>query len=431
MTEQVKETSPIVEECSCDKVEAPKVEAQPKIEAPVVDFTPITTSLSGLAEKLASLEAKIGVRENPTIPAPTAQVATSNTSEISLGKMWEKMQESFADGRDFVLTLPYDQIRSFGVKSNGIKEAYRNYQEKVKIKEAYTLSGTHSVADLSTSVQTVPGGIDQAPIRAYTEYVSIPKGRNAHTFFTAGVPSAISQTAGTTATESSLTITSKTVTPSTISGVYFKINTDDEENVPYGLANVIVEQASKVVVDFENDDILNVVSAEGTLTPGKWLKGSDGSVITTSDYASVTLDPSAIGKASAYLRAQGYMTGGVKPVLAVHPSALDQLIRDSDITNFTQFGDPSITANGAIPSLYGVDIVPTTSVEAKTNTTNNAWNALMFVPGMSYGSASKRDVTLKFHEVAEDNQIRVNMSWRFKSVVKDANSVVRISTTQV
>ncbi|MFM7795206.1 MAG: hypothetical protein ACKO7N_00380 [Candidatus Nitrosotenuis sp.] len=291
MTEQVKETSPKVEECSCDQVEAPKVEAP--IMAPALDLTPITSSLSGLAEKLAQLEAKIGVRENPVAPAPTAQVATS-TSEISIGKMWEKMQESFSDGRDFVLTLPYDQIRSFAVKSNGIKESYRNYQEKVKIKEAYSLSGTHSVADLSTSVQTVPGGIDYAPIRQFTEYVSIPKGRNAHSFFTASLPSTGSQTPGSTPSEGSMTITAKTVTPSTITGIYFKVDTDDEEDVPYGLANVIVEQASKTVVDFENDDILNTVSKEGTLTPGKWLKGSDGSAITTSDYSGITLDPSAM-----------------------------------------------------------------------------------------------------------------------------------------
>lgn len=176
MTDQVKETSPNNEECTCGEVEAPKVEA-PTEQAKAVDLTPITSSLSGLAEKLAQLEQKIGVRENPIAPAPTAQVASS-TTEIPISKMWEKMKESFSDGRDFVLTLPYDQIRSFSVKG-GIKESYRSYAEKIKIKEAYSLSGTHSVADLSTNVQGVPGGIDYAPIRQFTEYVTIPKGRNA------------------------------------------------------------------------------------------------------------------------------------------------------------------------------------------------------------------------------------------------------------
>ena len=56
-------------------------------------------------------------------------------------------------------------------------------------------------------------------------------------------------------------------------------------------------------------------------------------------------------------------------------------------------------------------------------------NALMFIPNHSYGIAVKRDVTVKFHDIGEDNQVRVNTTWRTKTGVLDASSIVRISTT--
>ena len=55
--------------------------------------------------------------------------------------------------------------------------------------------------------------------------------------------------------------------------------------------------------------------------------------------------------------------------------------------------------------------------------------ALMFIPKHSYGIAVKRDVTVKFHDIGEDNQIRINTTWRTKSGVLDTSSIVRISTT--
>ena len=80
--------------------------------------------------------------------------------------------------------------------------------------------------------------------------------------------------------------------------------------------------------------------------------------------------------------------------------------------------------------LYGCTIVRTNAIEAKTNVTNHAYNAIMCVPQHSYGTGSKRSVTVKFHEVPEDNQIWATTNWRVKSGVIDANSIVRISTTQ-
>ena len=80
--------------------------------------------------------------------------------------------------------------------------------------------------------------------------------------------------------------------------------------------------------------------------------------------------------------------------------------------------------------LYGCTIVRTNAIQEKDNTTNDAYNAIMCVPQHSYGIGSKRSVTVKFHEVSEDNQIWATTNFRIKSGVIDANSIIRISTTQ-
>ena len=78
----------------------------------------------------------------------------------------------------------------------------------------------------------------------------------------------------------------------------------------------------------------------------------------------------------------------------------------------------------------GVQLVVTNAVEEKNNTTNDAYNAYMCVPKHSFGIGIKRDVTVKMHEIPEDNQVRVNTTWRTKAGVIDSASIVRISTTK-
>ena len=106
------------------------------------------------------------------------------------------------------------------------------------------------------------------------------------------------------------------------------------------------------------------------------------------------------------------------------------MLRDGDISSYVQFSNDNITTSGIFPTLYGCDIVATNSVTAMDNTTNDTYRNYMCVPGITFGSASKRDLNVKFHEIPENNQIGVTANWRFKSGVIDASSLVRISTAQ-
>lgn len=408
--------------------------AEETIPSWVKDLQTSYASISGKLEKLTALEQSAGVRE---IPKPTATVSNVSGQNVTMQTLGSELGKAFSEGRDLKLTIPYESVRELAVSStnygkHGIKESFKPVTaRKHQIQEVgYTLSGTHTAIDQAAGVQTVPGGNDFAPLRQYTNYKSIPKGKDSATFYKKTLPDILSQTPGTTATQSTVTFTAVNIQPSTISGSYFLIDSDDEEDVPYGIASEVVDSIGQTVVDFEDNAIANTASAVGTLTPGLWINGNTGATITHSDIASMTLDPSAVGIAMRYLRNQGYLNGGVKPVLFAHPKAVDELIRDSDLTNFTQFSNDNIYKTGVFPELFGCTIVPTNSVAQTDNTTNDVYHNLMVIPGISFGSASKRDLNVKFHEIPENNQIAVTANWRYKAGVIDASSIVRISTAQ-
>jgi hypothetical protein len=390
-------------------------------------------SISGQLEKLKTKEVEIGVRKE--VPQPEAQVNNSSSDTVTMANLAEKLQKAFSEGRDLKLEIPYDQARGLAVSTqnfgrNGVKESFKTANtRKHQISEVgFTFTGTHTAIDQIPGVQTVPGGIDYAPLRQYTNYQVVPKGKNSATFYKKTLPDTLVQVAGTTVTESSMTYTAVNVSPSTIAGSYFKIDSDDEEDVPYSLATETIDAIGQTVVDYEDNDIANVVS--DAATPGLWVNGNTGATITHDDISGMTLDPSAIGKAMAYLRTQGYLKGGVRPVLFAHPTAVDQLIRDADLPNYVQFSNDNITTSGIFPTLYGCDIVSTNSVATKDNTTNDTYRNIMCIPGITFGSASKRVLNVKFHEIPENNQIGVTANWRFKSGVIDASSMVRISSSQ-
>ena len=389
-------------------------------------------SISGKLEKLTALEQAAGVR---SVPTPTAKVSNSSSDTVTMANIAEKMSKAFSEGRDLKLEIPYDQARGLAVSTqtigrNGIKESYISTgARKHQISEVgFTYSGTHTAIDQISGVQTVPGGADFAPLRQYTNYQAIAKGKDSATFYKKTLPDTPIQVAGTTVTESSMTFTAVNVQPSTIAGAYLKIDSDDEEDVPYSIATEAVDAIGQTVVDYEDNAIANTAAAAAT--PGLWMNGNSGATITHDDIASMTLDPSAIGKAMAYLRNQGYLKGGVRPVLFAHPTAVDQLIRDSDLTNFTQFSNDAITRDGVFPTLFGCDIVSTNSIAAQDNTTNDTYRNIMCIPGITFGSASKRTLNVKFHEIPEANQIGVTANWRFKGGVIDASSMVQISSSQ-
>lgn len=404
-----------------------------------------TASVERLSNEIAQLKTLIkGSNESKKPLAKVSeQSGTGSTMEFkSLKEISQDMLKAISEGHNYVFHIPLDYMRSVNVGNAdpkyGVAEAYRN--QPLSIQEAYTkpnktiheavsISGTHATQDLDTDVAIVPGGISFIPVFQFAKVKQVPQGFDRARFFKSTIPANGTQTVGSTPSEATQTLTSIEVTPSTITGVYLVGDYDEIENSPFDLLQAIVEGSAMSYDDFVATDMLTTVSAEGTLTPGLWIRGDTGATITSSDIASNTLDPNGIAFAREYLENQGYLRGGIKPVCVMHPRQWRELITSTDTTSLATRSVPDIWLKAQLEEFMGVQIVVSNAVENETAQTNNAYNALMFIPKHSYGIAVKRDVTVKFHDIGEDNQIRVNTTWRTKSGVLDATSIVRISTT--
>lgn len=430
-----------IEECACSEEmdqcpEDKKVDGKcPEVESVPTwakDLQTQYTSISGLLEKLTKVEVAAGVRE---APKPEAKISDSS-EPFNLRKAIEKVKEWVESDRTkgCAIDIPMETFRGFGIKkvktSNGVQERYRNaFDTDLKIKEALGYTGTQTNFDVDNDVAMEPGGISFVPVTQYAKYKEIEKGSAAARFFKADLPATLSQTPGTAATVGTMDIESIAVTPSTITGVHLKIDTDDIEDNPYDTVGVVVKHSVANFDDFIATDMLDTVSAEGTLTPLGWIRGDTGATVTTSDTASVTMDPTGIAEGVQRLENQGLLRGGAKPVCFLHPKQFRELVEDSELSNYVQFAKPEITQNYQMAELYGCTLVRTNAVQKQTAQTNQAYNAIMCVPQHSYGVGSKRSVTVKFHEYSESNQIYATCNWRIKSGVIDANSIIRISTT--
>lgn len=360
---------------------------------------------------------------------PTAQVGTDVTVKTftEVAHEYPKALEQFGT---YKFTIPHDVLRGINVGNGskyGVQEAYRTTPKQLK--EAVSISGTHATQDLDTDVAIVPGGISFIPVFQFAKVKEIVAGADRARFFKSTLPANGSQTVGTTPAEATQTITSIEVTPSTITGTFLIGDFDEIENSPFDLLQVIVEGSAASYEDFVATDMLTTVSGEASLTPGLWIRGDTGATITSSDIASNTLDETGIAFGREYLENQGYLRGGVKPVMFLHPRQWRELITSTNVTSLATRSVPDIWLKAQLEELMGVQLVVTNAVENFTAQTNNAFNAIMCVPKHSYGIGIKRDVTVKMHEIPEDNEVRVNTTWRTKTGVIDATSIVRISTT--
>ena len=442
-------TTDKVEECDCTakemedcpedkkvdgKCPTPEAKQETSLETSVKALQTQYASISGLLEKLTMKEIEAGVRE---VPKPEAKVSNSTNEPFNMAKAIEKVNKWIESDRSgsCSIEIPVDFLRGINTVKvrtpSGLQERYRNgYAIEQKVKEALGYTGTQALVDADGDVAMEPGGASFVPVTQFAKYKEIAKGSDKARFFKHDLPATGSQTPGTTATIGTMDIEAIDVTPSTITGVHLEIDTDDIENYPYDVVGTVVKASAAKFDDFIATDMLDTVSAEGTLTPLGWIKGTDGTTITHSDTAALTMDPTGIAKGVELLENQGLLRGGAKPVCFLHPQQFRELVEDSELSNYVQFANPSITQKYQMAELYGCTLVRTNAVQEKDNTTNDAYHAIMCIPQHSYGVGSKRSVNVKFHEVPEDNQIWATTNWRIKSGVIDANSIVRITTTK-
>ncbi len=380
-------------------------------------------------KKLASIEKTLKALSE--IKKPTAHVAGLDDGHYTWKQVAENMAPSLRKYGKFEFDINLESLRSINTKqtrdrSGAITESFR--ASPLQLQEAVSISGTHATQDLDTDVALVPGGLSFRPVFEFAKVKKIEAGMDRARFFKTTIPANGSQTVGTTPSQGTQTFTAIEVTPSTITGVYLVGDFDEIENSPFDLLQAIVEGSAASYEDFVATDMLNTKSAEATLTAGLWIRGDTGATITSSNVAAMVFDETAIAVAREYLENQGYLRGGIKPVAFLHPQQWRELITSTNVTSLATRSAPDIWLKAELEQFMGVQLVVSNAVEEKSQT-NNAYNAIVCVPKHSYGIGIKRDVTVKMHEVGEDNQVRVNTTWRTNTGVIDATSIVRVSTT--
>ena len=399
--------------------------------------------------RINNLENRMGMNKPDAVSKrPTAQVSPSNGSIYkSIEQISTEYVEALRNYGKYEFTIPLENFRSVYVGAAdpklGVREVYRamplSIQEAYRkpnkvIHEVVSISGTaHATQDLDIDVAIIPGGISFIPVFQFAKVKEIMQGFDRARFFTSTIPTGnagdYDQTAGTTPTEAVQTLTAIEVVPSQISGNFLVGDFDEIENSPFDLLQAIVEGSAASYDDFVATDMLDTESQESALTPGLWIRADDGATIASSDITpAVEFGEVGVAFAREYLEDQGYLRGGIKPVLAMHPRQWRELILSTNVTSLATRSVPDIWLKAQLEEFMGVQLVVTNAVEEQTAGTDDAFNALMFIPKHSYGIAVKRAVTVKFHDIGEDNQIRVNTTWRTKTGVLDAASIVRISS---
>jgi hypothetical protein len=400
---------------------------EPGASADKTDNIGQTNTSIATEKKLASIEKSLKALSEKK---PTAQVGLDDGIH-SWKTVAENMAPSLRKFGKFEFDINLESLRSVNTKQTKdrqgqVTESFR--ASPLQLQEAVSISGTHATQDLDTDVAIVPGGLSFRPVFEFAKVKRIEAGMDRARFFKTTIPANGSQTVGSTPSQATQTFTAIEVTPSTITGVYLVGDFDEIENSPFDLLQAIVEGSAASYEDFVATDMLNTKSAEATLTAGLWIRGDTGATITSSNVASVTFDETGIAVAREYLENQGYLRGGIKPVAFLHPQQWRELITSTNVTSLATRSAPDIWLKAELEQFMGVQLVVSNAVEEKSQT-NNAYNAIICVPKHSYGIGIKRDVTVKMHEVGEDNQVRVNTTWRTNTGVIDATSIVRVSST--
>jgi hypothetical protein len=273
----------------------------------------------------------------------------------------------------------------------------------------------------------LPGGRIKVPVRQFCDYVALSGEDRAHWYTIGGVDFG----AGTEGSDpfvaaSSQTITQKTATPA-VRGAFQKVKYTQIEDQPFDLVGTINMAFALAAIDDEATDLLSTVY--GAVTPTNWVNGETGAVITADDISGTTLTRDGVLAAKTLIMAQGYDTSPGNLVLFVNPKQYQELLLDTNITTFTQYARPEVTALGALEQLYGVDIVISDHIQTVDRTTNDSARAVMAVKGQAFGMASARDLQMEASRRNELQQVFLTGTHRVKSVVLDETATCRISTT--
>lgn len=372
-------------------------------------------------EKLSEI---IGAIRPKTEAVPSSMVDDSGMQ--AKRESYNRVVEFFQKVKDSPKDVSFPAV-SWNVDKNEYLElwGYRINSGASKT-EAVTMNAGDAGQIFTKQILVVPGGRMKTPVRQYVNFSEIPNGSDRVHFYTIGAFDFGAITEGTEPTNVSQTVAKLTATPS-VRGAVQRVGYSQMESAPFGLVDAINEAMALAAIDDEATDLLD--ATYNAVSPTNWVRADTGAQVTSDDVASISFKREGLLAAKRLIAQQGYDVSPGNLVLFLHPKAFQELMLDTNLTNFYQYTRPDITAVGVLEQLYGVDIVVADQVHLQNNTTNNAYRNVMAVKGVAFGMGAARNVTVEAQRRNELQSVLLSGTHRVKSVVIDEKASCRISSS--
>lgn len=408
-------------------VEAPAKEEK-TVEAPKEETPDVSEKVAERIEKSNADTIKTVISELKESWSPKSEVAEATT---------QKVEEAFTDDEATkLMEKAFDNgYLSLKIDKEGWIEA-NTFQEQPnangQVHEAVSTSGTIPGVKQDSKINIQIGAKTPKPIRQFGQFAAIPTGQNTARFYRITVPDAgaITESPTTDITASTHTLTSIDVTCS-IRGWRQTIEKAELEDYPASFLNAIRETARLEAIRDEHKLIVQDLAGTdhdfgGTSTAPYHIAGDDGSAVTTTtlEDAAGELGPDGFTLAKRYLDELGQDTKPGDLIAFISPRAFESLYTASGLSEYTQIGNATLTRQGNLERIYGVDIIVTNELLSQ----NNADRNLVCVKGKSWALASQRSMEIELQKQIAGQYWDVVWTHRIGVDILDANTYVIISS---
>ena len=422
----VKRESTTKEDCDCKKVH-PDHEQEPVQVAPQV--APTQPNPEQITQKVEDKVTKTmesllkEVRENWT-PKSEVQEGTSDVEERDYTD--EEAKEIF----DKVMETGHARIQID--KENYIFKHTYGQTKDGHVSEALATSGTIPTVVADSQIVITRGSKTTTPVRQFGKFKAIPTGANTARFYRITVPDAgaITESPDTNITAITHTLTSLDVTAA-IRGWRQSIEKAEFEDSPATLLNALRETARIEALRDEHRLIVQDLTATdhdfGGLTTTPFHIGADGlaTTNTTEEDADPVFGPDGLTLGRRFLDEQNGVSLAGAYLAFLSPQAFEDLYTNTGLSEYTQIGNASLTRQGQMERIYGVDIIVTNELLQQ----NNADRNLLIVKGEAWALVSQRTMEIEFQKQIAGQYIDIVWTHRIGVDILDAAKYIIISST--
>lgn len=305
-------------------------------------------------------------------------------------------------------------------------------------KATEVLSGPPAADFLQTMSEQVivdPNGEFTTPIRQFTDMKVLAPGQKEGLFYDLGkVKFAAVDEGGTGVAEQAVTIRSAGGATSP-RGALVNIKYSEVEEIPFDVVAKLNEgYALESLID-ETKDAVNTKYNDDTANVGGQRKQAGGGAkdnwVNGNSAADIAADATALGKltfagllhAKSNINSSGFRTPN--KVTYVSEKGVEDLVTDAGIDSFIQFSRPAIIEEGTAERVAGTNLVSTSELPINGGNTR----AVMFVPGVTFGLVTGRDLTMEAQRRNEEQVIKLTGTQKIAAYVKMQESSCRISYT--